>query len=530
MPIDFTLPPNTRAVGTGDPANDMNALVNLINDEGYQFSILNTAWSGGAYTDNTSNSTAAIQACMNAAAAAGLPVLIPGGIQFRVSQLTWNAGQVIQGVYSGTYPGNNSITTASVLVRIASTNLDLITVPDGTNYGAIRDIAIDGNKNNNTSGVGFSIVDGAAGQETQIIIERCYFHDNPGSNIYLGHNRRANKVINSVITFSGSGDGVTIAGSDNTVNNNLIGGNSRAGVCLGTTITQNWSAAASPNAAAVAHVTNNDIFTCQVGIAVASSGWGNVIAFNGIDRCTKQGITVYDGAANTIIGNSFHSNGTLTNNTYGHIDVATGVTQVEIAGNVFGPLDGGISNVASYAVAAASGAPAGCINGDLGVIDATSTVNGLINLPAKRFAPPGAATSTFKPANPAATVSTTLVMMGVGSTCVFTPQGSGKVVATISGGWTTATASINGVLSARYGTGTAPVNGAAGTGTRWGTGSSDMSVRAGSTAGNIPFSFTEVLSLTPGTAYWFDLVTSTASASDAATITNVQITLQEMPV
>jgi parallel beta-helix repeat protein len=378
LPVQFTLPPNTRSVGSADPPNDMNGVVNCLNASGYQFNILNTAWSGGAYLDGTSNSTAAIQACMNAAAAAGLPVLIPGGVQFRVSQLTWNAGQVLQGVYSGTYPGNNSITTASVLARLASTNLDLISIPDGVNYGAIRDLAIDGNKNNNTSGRGVALLDGASGQESQIFIERCYIHDNPGSNLYLGFQRRANKVLSSVFNYSGTGDGITTCGSDNLIRNNIAGSNGRGGIVCGTGITQNWAAGSPSNPAAVEHIIDNDIYGNVVGIALASSTSDCMVMGNGIDRNTRQGITVYDGDSNVIECNSLHSNGTLTNNTYAHIDVGSAVTAVGIHGNNFGPLDAGVTNVASFCVNY-GGSTGGIIAGNIGITDATTSVGGLIN-------------------------------------------------------------------------------------------------------------------------------------------------------
>jgi hypothetical protein len=236
---------------------------------GYPCSILKRGTAGAA-TNGTSDSTAAIQACMNAAAPAGFPVFIPGGIQFRVSQLTWNAGQVLQGVYSGTYPGNNTITTASVLTRLASTNLDMIIVPDGQNYGKIADLALDGNKNNNSSGCGIKIADGAVASESQIFIERCYVHDNPDSNIYLGHFRRCNKVTFCVCNFSGAGDGITDTGSDNLIQNNVCGSNFRAGINLGTSATQNWAAFGSNQGSNVAHVTDNDVYGNQVGIAIAS--------------------------------------------------------------------------------------------------------------------------------------------------------------------------------------------------------------------------------------------------------------------
>lgn len=331
----------------------------------------------GAFLDGVSDSTTAIQACMNAAAPFGAPVLIPAGTEFRASQLTWNTGQVIQGVYCGTYPGEDTIPTASVLVRLAGTNLDLIVVPDGVNYGRIADVAINGNKGNNTAGAGFRIADGAAGQETQIIIERCFFHDNPDSNVYLGHSRRANKVLNGVFSYSANGDGITDAGSDNTLAGNICGSNGRGGIVVGTTVTQNWAAAASPFPSDVSHVISNDIYGNVVGVAIAASSTNCLVLGNGIDRNTKQGITVYNGASNTIQNNSLHSNGTLTHNTYAHIDVGSGTTQVGINNNNFGPLDAGVSNVASFCVQHNAGT--GVITGNIGNTDPTSTVGGLIN-------------------------------------------------------------------------------------------------------------------------------------------------------
>jgi hypothetical protein len=342
-------------------------------------SILDPAYDGGAFTDGVSDSTAAIQAVMNAAAPFGCPVFVPAGITFRASQLTWNSGQIIHGVDPGTYPGEDAIPTVSLLARLAGTNEHLILVPDTINYGAIRFIAIDGNKNNNSSGDGFHIADGAAGQESQIVIERCFFHDNPGSDIYLGYNRRANKVLKGIFNYAGV-DGITNVGSDNLITENIIGSNARAGVCLGTTATLGWAAAATnPQATDVAHVFNNDIYGNLVGIALSSGSVNCLVIGNGIDRHLNEGVSVYSGYSNSILCNAFHSNGTQTNDTYGHIHVGAGVDAVAISDNNFGPLDSGISNVASFCVVTDSGIPAGAIVGNIGVMDPTSTVSGLIS-------------------------------------------------------------------------------------------------------------------------------------------------------
>ena len=119
-------------------------------------------------------------------------------------------------------------------------------VPDGTNYGGIYDLAIDGNKSQNSSGMGINIQDGASGQECQIRVERCFIHDNPGDNVYLGNNRRANHLLNSAFNQSGSGSGITVAGSDNKIGYCIAGSNAQAGIRIGTNASTHFSAYGSP--------------------------------------------------------------------------------------------------------------------------------------------------------------------------------------------------------------------------------------------------------------------------------------------
>ena len=134
----------------------------------------------------------------------------------------------------------------------------------------------------------------------------------------------------------------------------------------------------------------------------------------------------------------------------------------------------------------------------------------------------------FQPANPASTVSTTLVMMGLGTTVTYTPSGSGKVLVNVTGQGQTATSIAQITVGPRYGAGTAPANGVAVTGTRFGTGA-DIIVRGGNAA-NVPsgFSFTDVLILTPGTTYWFDMGLATGTAADAASVVNMSLTFVEV--
>jgi hypothetical protein len=135
---------------------------------------------------------------------------------------------------------------------------------------------------------------------------------------------------------------------------------------------------------------------------------------------------------------------------------------------------------------------------------------------------------SFAPGNPAATVSLTAVMMGLGATCVYTPSGSGRVLVNVTGGGSTNTSALAMTAGCRYGTGTAPVNGAAVTGTRFG-GAADQQLKSTGVPATVEtFGFTDVLVLTPGTAYWFDVALAASNASNSAEVLNMSMTFAEL--
>ncbi len=134
----------------------------------------------------------------------------------------------------------------------------------------------------------------------------------------------------------------------------------------------------------------------------------------------------------------------------------------------------------------------------------------------------------FAPSNPAATSSTSLKMMGLA--CAFTPANPGGIVlVTMSGVASTATAAVAVTAGGRYGTGSAPANGAAVTGTRFGAASDLTLGPAAAAAAGIPFTLTALLQLISGTAYWFDLAVATGNASDAASVASIGVTIAELP-
>lgn len=128
------------------------------------------------------------------------------------------------------------------------------------------------------------------------------------------------------------------------------------------------------------------------------------------------------------------------------------------------------------------------------------------------------ATLQANPSNPAGTSSTTAVMMGLGSTCKITPTYSGRVRFEVVTGIATVTAAAASfVATLRQGTGTAPVNGVASTGTQVGNQISS----AINIAFNLPLGAMSgiVTGLTPGVAVWFDLSMSISTGS--ATVSSI---------
>ena len=89
MPAQFTLPPDTRSVGSGDPPADMNGVVDTLTAMGAVFNVLNTAYAGGADPTGAADSAAAIQAAVTAAITAGGGIVrIPKGAYKVASTVT----------------------------------------------------------------------------------------------------------------------------------------------------------------------------------------------------------------------------------------------------------------------------------------------------------------------------------------------------------------------------------------------------------------------------------------------------------
>jgi hypothetical protein len=133
-------------------------------------------------------------------------------------------------------------------------------------------------------------------------------------------------------------------------------------------------------------------------------------------------------------------------------------------------------------------------------------------------------TAQSTPANPAGTTSTTLVMAGLAGS--ITPTSSGIIIIIINGDGFNTTAADGYEIQISYGTGTAPVNGAAVTGTQ--VGGLLVMTRAQAASVKIPFSANAIVTgLTVGTAYWIDLAFA-AVTGGTGTLNDIGLSVIEL--
>ena len=176
---------------------------------------------------------------------------------------------------------------------------------------------------------------------------------------------------------------------------------------------------------------------------------------------------------------------------------------------------------ASYVVTKANASLTGAIN--LGALTAgylrITTALGIATV-ASSFA----ASTQATPADPTGTADATGKMMGLAGT--ITPRVTGRILVTVSGTIFNATAIADGAsVQLRTGTGAAPANGAALSGTTAGGASKYV---ASTTAGKVPFALTAIISgLTLAVAVWID-VGLAAITGGTAQISDVSIAALEV--
>ena len=300
------------------------------------------------------------------------------------------------------------------------------------------------------------------------------------------------------LTSTGSGGtanapawGAIAAGDVPVLNQNTTGSAATAGLAgsasalVSATTIVNVSAAAAPSVNQVLTATSGSTATWQFGAQGVLTTGGDMLFESGVPALAR------------LAGNTSSTKNFLT---------STGA--------------GGTANAPAWGTIATTDLPVVPITkGGSGQITAAAAFNALN---------PNAAPANFKPANPASGTSTTLIMAGIGTACTYTPSGSGLVAVQVTGTFYNAIAVQDDTLTGRYGGGTAPANGVAVTGTRWGA-ATDPSMQGAAAGAPAPFAFTDMLTLTPATAYWFDLAFATGNAADAMHLATISMTVFELP-
>ncbi|MET4739707.1 hypothetical protein ABIF73_003846 [Bradyrhizobium japonicum] len=238
--------------------------------------------------------------------------------------------------------------------------------------------------------------------------------------------------------------------------------------------------------------TGSKVFTTQAGLAYTNGA--RVRASSGANWL--EGVATYSGTTLTITSDKTNGSGTFASWTF-NVAGQPGAGDLSSANN--------LSDVANVATARAN-LGAGTVNSvtaGTGLTGGTITSSGTIALALNN------ATLQAAPSNPAGVAS--FVMLGLGSTCHITPIYSTRILVTISGHASNGGAGTFTNLTIRYGTGTAPANGASPTGT---TATTPMSVA--SSTNLTPFSLTTIITgLTAGVAYWLDLSASPLSGTSS---------------
>lgn len=194
-----------------------------------------------------------------------------------------------------------------------------------------------------------------------------------------------------------------------------------------------------------------------------------------------------------------------------------------VAGDMIMIVDSAASNALKYATVSSVGS-AGSVSsiaGNTGVFTLTKGITNSTNAIGLSLTN---TTLQSTAANPTGTTSSTAVMQGLGSTCTLTPSYSGRVHLEFKGSGSNTTSGDAFYVQAMFGTGTAPANGVAATGTAVG---GPIIGLAGSVNFVMPFVAGGIITgLTPGTTYWFDLSLKQASGGTAS-IENVTCTAFE---
>jgi hypothetical protein len=522
----YTIPPDNRSVGSGNPPADMNDVSDVLTGSGAGLNVLNTALAGGADPTGTADSTAAFQAAIDALPAGGGKIKVPGFVPGTTTPAVYNINEGALQPVPGMWLTGDGYGCATV----QSSSNALFQMDQGSgnqlDYVEIDHLTL------STTGA-FPVFSGM--YVTRSSVHHCYLQaHNAGGAIWYSNSgfgymaecrfyENREQVYGTSRTvpawyLNAGNTGTLFQVNDNHWHDNVCFDNNDDDAQWWYQVIYSGAFSGVTNNAN----TFNDIvfeFPCGGAIRLESA------SYTSIER-----ITVEDLAALTVGSNPMVS---IVKNSGGGASQANRVRSYSRrggsnAGIVDIALDSNCVNTLVDSPAQAGGGTALTIN-----LGSSSDVTA-INIPSSAilsgYAGTGAVTAAsagFAPQNPTGTTSTTQVMMGLGQAgtpWVFTPLGTGIVEIILDGYFLNSTAVADAaVIGGRYGTGTAPINGAAVSGTSFG---GNPTLQAASVSRPSAFSFVARVTMTAGTQYWIDV--ALAVLSGTAVVSAVQATVKEL--
>ena len=273
-----------------------------------------------------------INAAIAASPAAGGIVQLSGGTFAIAATINMTTGITLEGVGK-----------ATVLQLAASADVDVINIPDATFDMTIRDLYIDGNRDNNTLGTAISFASRAAFADLRTLIDHVTIANMDENGIETLSAQCQNLHIRSSFVTSCDNYCLYSLGVDLQATDCLFGLNVSGDLAL---VTGDFSA-----------LVNCLFFVSAAAGLVLYGAEGATVVGCSFDRNGGSGI--YIGSTPNgikIIGCHLHTNSQNTDNTYSHITVGdNNVLDINIIGCTFHAKASGYTNDAQYCVNFAGG-------------------------------------------------------------------------------------------------------------------------------------------------------------------------------
>jgi hypothetical protein len=557
-PARFTRPtsgkiPNVSVGATTDMNNAWDMLGQVV-----QVNVLDTQWSGGADPSGSIDATSAIQAALTGTPAGGVCYFPPGTYKVSATLKSPPAITILgpRGLAPlGSYRDDQTVAPAVLFVANGA-NLDVVladiayttssTNPVPSSEIQILGMDIDCNSANQTGGAGNAIA---------LITQ--------GSSV-VNNRIRSSRGHSILLTDTSLAGHTTTGGTHASLNENNVSGNRIYAPTLNGIYIQSQGSLVTDGYCYDNVVDNNFSGTGVPIVFEKMSGWR--VAYNHVYACQGDAYHLYR-ADNCWIFSNYADNfgqASVTATTYYGFQIQLSpFGTAKITNNHASTKEaagGAAGNFIYYSIAAqASSQQNNCYfagntirqisstggthtgykfdAGTSGNLQVNGITSGLLeqNTAGNYVASPvslansptfpdfRSGVTTYSPSNPTGTTSATLVMMGLA--LAYTPVLTGKLKITVyGGGKNTATATAISV-GIREGTGTAPINGVAVTGTTVGK---DQPFVVPTTGNPTPFCFVaEATGLTPGTAAWIDLAVS-SNGTQTSSLVNLYVTAEEV--